>query len=178
MPKIKVVSGLFAFGLLAAIFSAEIRHTATVKAAESANQKLIGTWKLTSFEDRPEVGPVKYPYGKRPSGLLIYDATGHMSIQIINIPHPKVASGDEDNITDAEKLALFSVYEAYFGTYTVDWEKHIVTHHVEGDLRDVYMGTPQPRPFELDGDHLRLAPRWERADGVKMQGVRTFERVR
>jgi len=44
-------------------------------------------------------------------------------------------------------------------------------------LRDVYMGTAQLRPFELDGDHLSLVPRWEREDGVKVQGARTFERV-
>ncbi len=170
----KWIAGLLVAGFCAAAIFLSVR----VKAADSPNQNLIGTWLPTTFEDRPEVGPVKYPYGKTPGGLLIYDATGHMSIQIVNLPHPKVASGDEDNITEAEKLALFGAYEAYFGTYTVDWEKQVVTHHVEGDLRDVYMGTPQPRPFELNGDHLRLVPRWERADGVKMLGVRTFERVR
>jgi Lipocalin-like domain len=170
----KWIAGLLVVGFcsLAILFSAR------VKAADSPNQKLIGTWRLTSFEDRPSSGPVKYPFGRTPSGLLIYDGTGHMSIQIVNLPHPKVASGDEDKITDAEKLALFGAYEAYFGTYTVDWEKHVVTHNVEGDLRDVYIGTAQQRPFELDGDHLSLLPRWERQDGVKLQGVRTFERQR
>jgi hypothetical protein len=170
----KWIAGLVVVG----ICSAATFFSGRMKAADSPNQKLIGTWRLTSFEDRPAVGPIKYPYGKTPSGLLIYDATGHMSIQIISLPHPKVASADEDDLTDKEKLALFDAYEAYFGTYTVDWEKHVVTHNVEGDLLDVYMGTAQQRPFKLDGVHLSLVPRWERADGVKMQGVRTFERVR
>jgi hypothetical protein len=172
----KVLVGIFVLGLAVGALMTGINGSA--RADGAADQRLVGTWRLTSFEDQPAVGPVKYPYGKTPGGLLIYDTTGHMSIQIVNLPHPKVASGDEDNITEKEKLALFEAYEAYFGTYTVDWEKHVVTHHVEGDLRDVYMGTPQPRPFELDGDHLRLVPRWEREDGVKMLGVRTFERVR
>jgi len=178
MPKMKVIAVILAFGFLLGILPADIHHAATVKAAESADSKLIGTWRLTSYEDRPAVGPVKYPYGKTPSGLLIYDSTGHMSIQIIGLPHPKVASGDEDVVTEKEKVALFDAYEAYYGKFTVDWEKHVVTHHVEGHLLDVYIGTPQERPFELDGDHLRLVPRWERADGVKMRGVRAFERVR
>ena len=144
---------------------------------DSATEKLVGTWKLTAFEDRPAKGPVKYPYGNTPAGLLIYDATGHMSIQIMKLPHPKVASGDEDKVTEKEKLALFDAYEAYFGTYQVDWTKHVVTHNVEGDLWDVYMGTAQERPFELNGDRLTLTPHWEE-DGQKMQGIRTFERVR
>ena len=144
---------------------------------ESSAAKLVGTWKITSFEDRPAKGPIIYPYGKTPIGLLIYDSTGHMSIQIMKLPHPKVASGDEEQITNEEKLALFGAYEAYFGTYEVDWERHVVTHNVQGHLKDVYADTPQERPFELNGDHLSLTPRWESNDGQKMQGVRTFERV-
>jgi Lipocalin-like domain len=171
----KILAGILALGLAVGVF---LIGRGTARADAAADQQLVGTWRLTSFEDRPASGSTIYPYGKTPNGLLIYDSTGHMSIQIINVPHPKVASGDEDNITEAEKLALFSAYEAYFGTYMVDWEKHVVTHNVEGDLRDVYMGTAQLRPFDLDGDHLRLVPRWERADGMKMQGVRTFERVK
>jgi hypothetical protein len=178
MRKNLMGGGILTFGLIVGTLFAGDGYSTREKAAESADSKLIGTWRLTSFEDRPAVGPVKYPYGKTPSGLLIYDSTGHMSIQIISLPHPMVASGNEDTITEKEKLALFDACEAYFGKYTVDWEKHVVTHHVEGDLRDVYMGTPQPRPFELDGDHLRLVPRWEREDGMKMLGLRTFERVR
>jgi hypothetical protein len=145
--------------------------------ADPSAAKLVGTWKITSFEDRPANGPVKYPYGKTPVGLLIYDSTGHMSIQIMKLPHPKVASGDEEEITNEEKLALFGAYEAYFGTYQVDWVRHVVTHNVQGHLKDVYAETPQERPFELNGDHLSLTPRWEANDGQKMQGVRTFERT-
>lgn len=143
----------------------------------SSARDLIGTWRAVAFEDRPANGPVKYPYGETPAGLLIYDSTGHMAIQIIGLPHPKVASGSEDDVTEKEKVALYDSYEAYFGTFTVDWTKHVVTHNVEGHLSDVYMGTAQERPFELVGDRLTLAPRWE-VDGQKIQGIRTFERVR
>jgi Lipocalin-like domain len=163
--------------LVIGLCSAGAAYSMQSSAPDSSTQKLIGTWKLTSFEDRPANGPIKYPYGKTPTGLLIYDATGHMSIQIMKLPHPTVASGDEDAVTDREKLALIDAYEAYFGTYQVDWTKHVVTHTVEGDLWDVYIGTPQERPFELNGDHLTLTPHWE-VNGQKVQGIRTFDRVR
>ncbi|MET0983949.1 MAG: lipocalin-like domain-containing protein [Steroidobacteraceae bacterium] len=98
----------------------------------TAAQALIGTWKLLAFEDRSDKGEPRYPYGVHPQGLLIYDATGHMAIQIMKVPHPKVASGDEEHVTAAEKAALFDAYTAYFGTYEVDVERGTVTHHVEG----------------------------------------------
>ncbi len=45
---------------------------------------------------------------------------------------------------------------AYFGTYTVDTQKHAVTHHVEGSLAPEFTDTDQPRPFKLEGDRLEI----------------------
>lgn len=139
--------------------------------------RVVGTWRLTTFEDRSDEGAVKHPYGERPMGLLIYDATGHMSIQIMKMPHPKVASGDEEKITPAEKIALFDAYTAYWGKYRVDTARGVVIHRAEGDLSDVYIGEDEERPFELTGDRLTIRPTWM-ADGRRWTGVRVFERVR
>jgi hypothetical protein len=32
---------------------------------------LVGSWRLVSYEDRPRSGPLLFPYGKTPKGLLI-----------------------------------------------------------------------------------------------------------
>jgi hypothetical protein len=93
--------------------------------------------------------------------LLIYDATRHMSIQVMKVPHPKVASGDDEKVTPEETAALFDAYTAYFGTYTVDAARGVVIHHVEGDLADVFIGRDEEWPYELAGDRLLLKPRWE-----------------
>ena len=106
-----------------------------------------------------------------------YDATGHMSVQIMRLPHPKVASGDDENVAPGEKVALFDAYIAYFGTYSVDWKAQVLTHRVEGDLADVYVGTAQKRHFELQGDLLTLSDTGSRG-GRAVQGKRVFERVR
>ena len=146
--------------------------------AQSKKQSIAGTWKLIAYEDHLPEGQIEYPFGKHPVGLLIYDTNGYMAIQIMKTPHPKVASGDDEKITTEEKMSLFDSYVAYFGRYTVDWKKQIVTHNVEGDLADVYIGTAQERPFELKGDRLSLLPQWTEASGVKVKGVRIFERVK
>jgi hypothetical protein len=139
--------------------------------------ELVGTWKLVVYEDRSADAPPEHPYGVNPMGLLIYDVTGHMAIQIMKAPPPKVASGDEYNVTSQEKVALMDGYVAYFGTYTVDWTKHVVTHRAQGDLYSVYIGRAEERPFELNGDRLTLTPRWERG-GKSVQGIRVFVRVK
>jgi hypothetical protein len=138
---------------------------------------IVGTWKVVAYEDRTEGQPVKYQYGEKPRGQLTYDATGHMSIQLMKVPHPKIASGDEEKATPAEKAALYDAYAAYFGTYTVDAKRSVVIHHVEGDLYDVFIGTDQERPFELQGDRLVLRPKWT-VDGKQWTGLRVFERVK
>jgi hypothetical protein len=139
---------------------------------------LIGTWRLVSYEDRPDDGgPSRFLFGASPQGLLIYDPTGHMSIQIMKTPHPRPASGSEEEARPDEKIALFDAYVAYFGTYRVEEERGVVIHRVEGDLADVYIGRDQERPYVLSGDRLELRPRWA-ADGKGWLGIRVFERVR
>lgn len=138
---------------------------------------LIGSWRLVFFEDKPPSGPSAFPYGKEPKGLLVYDATGHMAVQIMKQPRQKVTGSDADRITAKEKEALFDTYVAYFGTYRVDAAKGVVIHRPEGDLRDVYIGRDEERPFELAGDRLILRPKFLKS-GEKWTGVRIFERIK
>ncbi len=145
--------------------------------ASDAPAGLVGTWKLVAYEDTSAQGAKQYPFGESPVGLAIYDATGHMSMQVMKRPHPTIAGGDESKATPAEKAALFDAYMGYFGTYTVDMAKGVVTHHVEGDLYDLFVGKHEERPFELSGDRLVLKPRWT-LDGVEWSGYRAFQRVR
>jgi hypothetical protein len=159
--------------LLLLAVAASARDTA--RGAPSGS--LLGTWRLVAYEDHHPDGTIDYPYGKSPIGLLTYDATGHMSIQIARTPQPKVASNDDDKIAPEEKIALFDSYVAYFGTYTVDWTRHVVTTRVEADLFGTFTGTTQERPFTLEGDRLTLTPSWKK-DGKMVQGIRVFEHVR
>ena len=72
----------------------------------TTHDNLVGAWKLVSYENHTAGAPIDYPYGVRPAGLLIYDSSGHMAIQIMKTPPQKVASGDEYHLTPEEKIAL------------------------------------------------------------------------
>ena len=148
--------------------------TAVAKAVHG--DSVVGTWRLVAYEDRPAQGPSRFPYGETPQGLLVYDAHGHMSLQIMKTPHPKVASSNDEKITAAEKVALFDSYTAYYGKYWVDEDRRVVTHHVEADMADVYIGRDEERPYEVHNGRLTLKPKWT-VNGKTWEGVRVFERI-
>ncbi len=85
-------------------------------------------------------------------------------------PFPEANTDDGKPPTPEHALAAYNAYVAYFGTYTVDTEKHVVTHHVRGSLSPDYTDTDQPRPFKLDGGRLEIG------DGKTWR--RVLERVR
>ena len=157
-------------------FAALLVLCITAATARAGDSGIVGSWRLVSYEDKAPNGDSVFPFGKDPKGMLMYDSTGHMSIQIMKVPHPKVASGDDSKVTPEEKQSLYDAYVAYFGTYSLDLEKGVVVHHVEADLADVYIGNAEERPFDLHGDTLILAPRWK-LDGKEWLGIRVFKRV-
>jgi hypothetical protein len=135
---------------------------------------LVGTWRLVEFADLDKEGKWQYRFGEHPRGYFVYDATGHVHIQIMKTP--ALAPFPEANIAvgklpSAEHaLGAYAAYVAYFGTYTVDEKKLVVTHHVEGSLAPEFTGTDQPRPFKLEGNRLEIG------DGKTWR--RVLERVR
>jgi Lipocalin-like domain len=121
---------------------------------------LIGTWRLVEFADLDKDGKWVYRFGKHPRGYFVYDATGHVHIQIMKVPllAPfREANSVEGKPPTAEHaLTAYNAYFAYFGRYTVDVQKHVITHHVEGSLTPDFTETHQPRPFKLKGDQLEI----------------------
>jgi Lipocalin-like domain len=128
--------------------------------AQQEAKALIGTWRVVEFADLDKNGRWRYWFGEHPRGYFVYDATGHVHIQIMRVPplarFPE-SNWDVGTLPSPEHaLAAYTAYDAYFGTYTVDAKKHLVTHHVEGSLQPDYTDTDQPRPFRLEGDRLEI----------------------
>ena len=147
-----------------------------------AQQKtsIVGTWNLISYEDiqdtKTKSKPV-YPWGRHPSGMLIYDDTGHMAVQIQRMPVKRSFAKTETVLTNSDRIDMIASYTAYFGTYSVDWQRSTVTHHVTGNLFPFYIGTDQKKTFELNGDRFILKVSWV-VNGVHWNGIRVFERMR
>ena len=167
-----ILAALIALPAISTPASAERRTNPAIAVGEPS---LIGTWRLVRFEDTSKEGKVDRPYGEHPLGYFVYDATGHLSVQIMrNPPLPPLASGDADVSTDLEKVQAFGAYVGYYATYPVDKAKRVLHHLVEGALNPIYTNTDQLRPYRLSGDILIIAA--DTADGAHY--YRELHRVR
>ncbi len=149
------------------------------KPLSSAARQLVGTWKLIAIDERDANGARVVPldYGPDPIGILMYDASGHMSVHAMRRGRPKLASDDAHSATPEQAMAAFIGYGAYFGTYTVDEQAGIVTHHVQGALNPNWEGGDQRRRFTISGNKLTLEPIDFQAAGHKRTRRLTWQRL-
>ena len=147
----------------------EAPKAAKAAKAAKAQDRLVGTWKLVSFEDRRPTGEVTHPHGRDPLGVIMYDNAGRMAAQIMNRGRPDFA--DRRQPTPEEKKTAYDTYIAYFGSYSVNESEGTVTHHVEGGLNPNAVRSDLKRSFEFSGNRLILKP-------VGQTSVLTWERVK
>jgi lipocalin-like protein len=126
-------------------------------ASGQAGAAFVGTWRLVSYESRDSAGAVQYPFGQGVVGQLSYDAGGKMSAMLMKPDRPLFASQDLRRGTDVEVRAAFDGFIAYFGTYTVDATKGMVTHHVRAASYPNWVGGDQVRYYKFDGTRLVLS---------------------
>jgi hypothetical protein len=79
-----------------------------------------------------------------PCGIIIYDPSGHMAVQIVPGREHRAAAPQ-------------SQFLAYFGTWSIDERARTVTHHRQGDLRAA-APLDAVREYEFVGDRLILRP--------------------
>ena len=132
--------------------------------SQRLRDQLPGAWRLVSIETIKPNGEVIYPfYGKHPEGMLMYDRSGWMSVQIVSDPRPTLPTADsrEDFLAAPadQKTKAIDGYYAYVGTWTVDAAKNTVTHHIEQSLYPAERGENGTRHLVLEGDLLTLTAR-------------------
>jgi hypothetical protein len=136
-------------------------------------QKFVGAWRLVSIEG---ADPTFHFAFDHPTGLIVYDPSGWMSVQIDvkGVRKPFVAGAASG--TDSEKVAAFNSYIAYYGRYEVDLKAQTVTHHLEDSTQPNSRGVNNVRWFEFQGDdHLLLIPREDGKGGVIDRKNATFK---
>jgi lipocalin-like protein len=121
--------------------------------AADLQRKFVGSWKLISIEGP---SPNQQPINGKTFGIIMYDNTGHMAVQIVRGDRPAFPSG-ASQATDQERAQAYSTYVAYYGTYTFEPENHIVIHHLEGSITPGQIGQDNIRYFELKGNRLTLS---------------------
>ena len=134
-----VIGGALVLCMLALLLTA-------VGQAKTDAERFVGDYTLISYVTFPEAGPaVDMSY----VGRLSYDSAGNMS-----------GLGMPSGLPEREREAggRLTGGFAYWGKVTVDDEKKIVVHHVEGSpLMPSWVGGDNVRFYEFEDDLLRLS---------------------
>ena len=139
-------------------------------------EKLIGTWRLITFEFKKDNGETIYPFGAEAVGSIIYTESGHYSAQLMRKDRQMIGAKDQFKATDEEARSNFEGCISYFGTYEIDENAKIITHHVAGSIFPNMQGRDQKRMFELRRDQLQLITQPINLDGEKAVGILIWER--
>ena len=128
-------------------------------------KRLIGTWRLVMI-----AGSALEQYrGEKPTGLLNYDATGHMAVQIMPDRNRSRYSGALPTGEEARDALLG--YAAYFGTYVVDEKNRTITHQRTGNINPGGLGDFVRRYEFISDDKIVLSP-------IESNAGLTWERVK
>jgi len=136
--------------------------------------KVVGVWKLLSFETEFQDGSPRRPaYGPNPTGYIIFTAQGRMMTVI-------EGEGRKPAKTDEERAALLRTMFAYTGMYRLEGDKW--TTKVDVSWNSAWNGTDQVRYYKLDGDRLQVISAWLPSPNLPgsptARGVLMWERVK
>src|SRR5262249_9215832 len=116
-----------AAALAVVLLAAPVTGGQTVPARDTL--RFFGTWRLVSDTQ---------------TGMMIYDSLGNMAAQVMpNRARRQYAAADP---TPEEAQDAITGYLAYFGTYSVDEQAHIITHHRTGNINPGRLATTSSGP--------------------------------
>ena len=123
--------------------------------AQSAEDHLVGTWMLVSNYIEGPDGSRFDPFGANPTGILIMDGNGHISVQFIGSGLPKFASNDRLDSTPEENKAVVQGILCYFGTFSVNDADRSPNIHIESSSFPNWRGADQKRFLTLTEDEMK-----------------------
>ena len=146
----------------------------TQSAIADDREKLIGTWKVVSYDNEFQDGsPRRAAYGQNPTGFLLLTGEGRMMAIV-------AGEGRKPATTDEERATLLRSMLAYSGMYRLEGDKWITK--VDVSWNPVWNGTEQVRYYKLDGDRLEVTGAWALNPNLPgspaTRGVVQFERSR
>lgn len=111
---------------------------------------IVGVWGLVEFRDFDVDGGEVESLGNDAPGVFIHTPDGHLSLHIMTDRERPLIDRDT---TDEERGRIERPYIGYFGTYTVDRERMVVIHHIEGAKVPNRVGRSAARTYRFeDGD--------------------------
>jgi hypothetical protein len=164
-----ILKTVFLWCILISGLAASLARSATpehVAAAKLTKQAIIGAWHLVRIDYSGPNGSLVDPvFGPSPQGIIIYDSSGWMSVQIVTANRPKITrpASRTSGVVSADDAGLaaqaFDTYYAYYGSWEFDADNSVITHHLKASLLPYETGVEYRREVTFDGAHLKLIVR-------------------
>lgn len=142
-----------------------------------ADHRFIGTWEFVTGVFEEASGAIVDPYGSGAKGLVVYDANGHMTVQLMGGERPALGVEDVSEADPDAVVEALASMTTYFGTYAVDPVAATVTHTVEAASHPDWVGRELQRRYEFVGDLLVLSTDPYVAGGRTVTGRLTWRRI-
>ncbi len=140
----------------------------------AAQRRLVGFWKLLSFEQRNAAGDL-LTSNPGPTGFLVYTASGHVMLHLMQ-PYRRRNVGPAP--TADETLATYRSYTSYFGPYTVNQAAGVVVHRLDASFNSAAPGTELEYRYALSGRLLTLQTPLTNGGGARdVRSTVTWERI-
>ena len=116
------------------------------------NSKLVGLWKLVSFDVEIQATGQKEPaMGKKPTGYVFFTPERRVFFIL-------TGEGRKPAKTEKEKAELLNSVVSYTGMYRLEGDKLITK--VDVAWNPDFLGTEQTRLFKVEGNRLQLMTPW------------------
>jgi hypothetical protein len=121
---------------------------------KSMKELIVGSWTLVLVDTVAADGTRTPNYGPHPLGLIIFTPDGYFSNQAMSDIRPKFAVNDKLKGTADEYKAAVLGMISFFGRYTIDEEKKMLTLHLIASSYPNWDGTTQTRPITVLTDDM------------------------
>ncbi len=141
--------------------------------------RLLGAWRLTDAVTVYQTGDTG-PWYDRPgpyTGLIIYDVSGAMSVQIASARPAARSPAEFAAMAAADQLQYLQSYYAYFGRFEVVEARAEVRHFVQTSLDPTETGVAYTQKVSLTEDRLTLTTQPWRVGNQMRHSRLTWDRT-
>lgn len=140
--------------------------------SQAVGNRIVGTWEFVSWTYVSHQGEIVDFFGEESRGILMYDASGYMSVQLMKLPRNNMSVQHLFEGPPEEVARAYATYAAYYGRYFERSPGELI-HVIEGSLFPNWTGKEEIRFAKLDGDFLILS-----APSIEMAGHQIIFDVR
>jgi len=139
------------------IFAAVVVPSGAIAQQELLARQIVGTWEIVSVAITAADGTQVQPFGPKPNGIIMFDASGRYASVFGNPDRPKISADNRLAITPEQFGEAAKEFAANFGTWSVAETDRTITLQFEGSLDPNNEGAKATYALALAGDDMKFS---------------------